>query len=55
MAVGMNWGAIGIGGVIAFLIGWYALGLLMAVVLALVIVVFMSILRMGWKRPNSKK
>ena len=55
MALGMNWGAIGVIGVIAFLIGWYVLGLTMAVLLALVIVVFMSILRMGWKRPNSRK
>ncbi len=55
MAFGTNWGAIGIVGVIAFLIGWYVLGLLAAVILALVIVVLMSIMRIGWKRSNPKK
>jgi hypothetical protein len=55
MAVKLNWGAIGIVGVIVFLLGWYVLGLLGAVVVALVIVVLMSILRIGWQRPASKK
>ena len=45
----------GIVGVIAFLTGWYVLGLLMAVILAIVIVVFMSILRIVWVRPAVKK
>ena len=55
MAFGTNWGAIGIIGVIAFLIGWYVLGLTSAVILALVIVVLMSVMRIGWRRPDPKK
>jgi uncharacterized membrane protein len=55
MALGLNWGAIGIVGVIAFLIGWYVIGLLSAVILAIVIVVLMSILRIVWVRPSAKK
>ena len=55
MAFGTNWGAIGIVGVIAFLVGWYVLGLLAAVTLALVIVVLLSVMRIGWRRPESKK
>jgi uncharacterized membrane protein len=55
MALKMNWGAIGIVGVIAFLFGWYVLGLLGAVIVALVVVVLMSIVRMGWQRPVAKK
>jgi hypothetical protein len=55
MAVKLNWGAIGIVGVIAFLIGWYVLGLQVAVILAIVIVVLMSIMRIGWQRPAGKK
>jgi hypothetical protein len=53
MAFGTNWAAIGIVGVIAFLIGWYVLGLLAAVVLALVIVVLMSVMRIGWRRGDT--
>jgi hypothetical protein len=55
MAMKMNWGAIGIVGVIAFLFGWYVLGLLGAVIVALVVVVLMSIVRIGWQRPVAKK
>jgi Flp pilus assembly protein TadB len=55
MAFRLNWGAVGIVGVIAFLIGWYFLGLLVAVILAIVIVVLMSVMRIGWKRPEPKK
>jgi hypothetical protein len=55
MAVGLNWGAIGIVAVIAFLAGWYFIGLLAAVILALVIVVLMSVLRIVWVRSPAKK
>jgi hypothetical protein len=55
MAVKLNWGAVGIIAVIAFIAGWYFVGLLSAVLLALVIVVFMSILRIVWARSPQKK
>ena len=45
MAIEMNWGALGIGAVIAFIIGWLIFGLLGAVVLALIVLVLMGILR----------
>ena len=45
MAIEMNWGALGIGAVVAFIIGWLIFGLLGAVVLALVVLVLLGILR----------
>jgi hypothetical protein len=36
MAIKMNWGALGIGAVIAFLVGWLIFGLLGAVILAII-------------------
>jgi hypothetical protein len=45
MAITMNWGAIGIGSVLAFLIGWFIFGLLGAVILAIVVLVVMGILK----------
>jgi hypothetical protein len=45
MAISMNWGAIGIGSVIAFLIGWFIFGLLGAVILAIIVLVVMGILK----------
>ena len=46
MAVTVNWGAMGLGSVIAFLIGWFLLGsLLYAVVLAIVVMVLMGIIK----------
>lgn len=45
MAVTMNWGAIGIGSVIAFLIGWFIFGLLGAVIIALVVLILFGILK----------
>lgn len=44
MAVHMNWGAIGLSGVIIFLIGWWLFGLLGAVVLAVIILLVLGIL-----------
>jgi hypothetical protein len=55
MVMGINWGAIGIVGVILFLIGWYFIGILAAVIIVLIVVVLMSILRISWKRPNPKQ
>ena len=45
MAITMNWGAIGLGSVVAFVIGWFLFGLLGAVVLAVVVLLLMGILR----------
>lgn len=45
MAITMNWGAIGIGSVLAFLIGWFIFGLLGAVILAIIVLVVMGILK----------
>jgi hypothetical protein len=45
MAVSMNWGALGLGSVVAFIIGWLIFGLLGAVVLAIIVLVLMGILR----------
>jgi len=43
--VTVNWGAMGLGSVIAFVIGWLIFGLLGAVVLAIVVMVLMGIIR----------
>lgn len=45
MAVSVNWGAMGLGAVIAFLIGWYIFGLLGAVILAIIVMVLMGIIK----------
>jgi hypothetical protein len=44
MAVEMNWSAIGLGSVIAFIIGWFLFGLLGAVILAIIVLVLTGIL-----------
>ncbi len=45
MAISVNWGAMGIGAVIAFLVGWYIFGLLGAVILAIVVMALMGIIK----------
>ncbi len=45
MAVTVNWGAMGLGSVIAFVIGWFLFGLLGAVVLAIIVMVLMGIIK----------
>jgi phage-related minor tail protein len=45
MAVSVNWGAMGIGAVIAFLGGWFIFGLLGAVILAIIVMVLMGIMK----------
>jgi hypothetical protein len=45
MAISMNWGAIGLGGVVAFLIGWFIFGLFGAVLVAIVVLLLMGILK----------
>jgi hypothetical protein len=45
MALSVNWGALGLVSVIAFLVGWYLFGLLGAVVIAIIVMVLMGIIR----------
>ena len=45
MAISVNWGAMGLGAVIAFLIGWFIFGLLGAVILALIVMILMGIIQ----------
>ena len=45
MAISVNWGAMGLVSVIAFLIGWFLFGLLGAVIIALIVMVLMGILK----------
>ena len=45
MAITINWGAMGLGSVIAFVIGWFIFGLLGAVVLAIIVMVLMGIVK----------
>ena len=44
MAIKMNWGALGLGAVVAFIIGWWIFGLLGAVILAIIACVLLGIL-----------
>jgi len=45
MPITVEWSHIGIGSVIAFLIGWLIFGLLGAVVLAIIILLLMGVIR----------
>ena len=45
MAVSVNWGAMGLGAIIAFLIGWFIFGLLGAVILAIIVMVLLGIIK----------
>lgn len=45
MAIEMNWGALGIGAVVAFILGWLIFGLLGAIVLAIIVLILMGILK----------
>jgi hypothetical protein len=45
MAISMNWGALGLGSVVAFIIGWWLFGLLGAVILAIIVLFLMGILK----------
>jgi len=45
MAITVNWAAMGLGSVIAFVIGWFIFGLLGAVVLAIIVMVLMGIVK----------
>jgi high-affinity Fe2+/Pb2+ permease len=43
--VSVNWAAMGLGAVIAFLIGWFIFGLLGAVILAIIAMVILGIMK----------
>jgi len=45
VAISVNWGAMGLVSVIAFLVGWLIFGLLGAVIIALIVMVVLGILR----------
>ena len=45
MAITVQWSHIGIGAVIAFLLGWWLFGLLPAVILAIIVLVLMGVIR----------
>jgi hypothetical protein len=45
MAVTVQWSHIGIGSIIAFLLGWLIFGLLGAVILAIIVLVLMGVIR----------
>ena len=43
--VSVNWAAMGIGAVVAFLIGWFLFGLLGAVILAVIAMIVLGIMK----------
>ena len=43
--VSVNWAAMGLGAVVAFLIGWFFFGLLGAVILAVIAMVVLGIMK----------
>ena len=45
MAISVKWGAMGIGSVIAFIIGWFLFGLLGAIVLAIIVMILLGIIK----------
>jgi hypothetical protein len=45
MAITVEWSHIGIGSVIAFLVGWLIFGLLGAILIAIVVLVLMGVIR----------
>jgi len=45
MAITVEWSHIGIGSVIAFLLGWLVFGLLGAIILAIIVLVLMGVIR----------
>lgn len=44
MAVTVHWSSLGLGSVLAFLVGWFVFGLFGAVILALIVMVLMGII-----------
>jgi hypothetical protein len=47
MPVTVNWSHIGVGSVIAFLVGWLIFGLLGAIIIALIVLVLMGVIKIS--------
>jgi len=47
MSIAVQWSHIGVGSIIAFLGGWYFLGLLGAAVVAIVVLVLMGVIKIS--------
>jgi hypothetical protein len=45
MPVTVEWSHLGVGAIIAFLIGWFIFGLLGAVILAIIVLVLMGVIK----------
>jgi len=45
MPITVQWSHIGLGSVVAFLIGWFLLGLLGAIVLAVIVLLLMGVIK----------
>jgi len=45
MAITVQWSHIGLGSVVAFLIGWFLFGLLGATIIAVVVLVLMGVIK----------
>ena len=45
MGITVEWSHIGIGAVIAFLLGWFVFGLLGAIIIAIIVLVLMGVIR----------
>jgi hypothetical protein len=47
MAITVQWSHLGLGSVVAFLIGWFLFGLLGAIILAVVVMLLMGIIKIS--------
>ena len=45
MPITVQWSHIGLGAVIAFLVGWYVFGLLGATIIAIIVLVLMGVIK----------
>ena len=52
MAITVQWSHIGLGSVVAFLIGWYLFGPLWAIIIAIVVLVLMGVIKIGPSRSG---
>ena len=55
MAITVDWSRIGVGSVVAFLIGWFLFGLLGAIILAIVVLLLMGIMRISISGARAPK
>jgi hypothetical protein len=47
MAIKVKWGMLGIGSILAFIIGWFLFGLIGAVVLAIIVMLLLGIIKIS--------